>query len=517
MTEQNFNEYGYSKSIKKLNNYQTKDENINKKENSKSTNFKKNEQLIDSNLSEEAFVKYDCIIIGAGPAGMFSALELIKTNAKVLLIDKGNLIENRQRHEIMTGFGGAGTFSDGKLHFTPVLSHEKMFHLYREQDYQKFMEEVEQIFIDFGMPIDEYYPKDMKKAMQLVEEAQRNNVKLFIRKAVHIGSDKLPIIMKKFQDHLNKNKIDFKPNTEVLDIIIENQKASGVILKNGKIISGDYIIATPGRYNAKWLQELAIKYNLDEVYDKIEVGVRVEFPYAILQKHANELYETVFSVRTKTYDDIVRTFCPCPRGHVAVEEYDGFVCVNGHSNSTHDSENSNFAFVTEVSLTEPLESTRLYANFIAQGVTLLGAGKPIIQRLKDLKKGRRSTKQRIEKSNIIPTLKEAVPGDIGMSMPYRVIKNILEGIEQLDKILPGLDGDSTFLYGPEVKFRSNKIITSKGLETSLKGFFVAGDGAGVSGNIVGAAITGLIAGREVANQFIVEKEIIREKTKEKQK
>lgn len=501
MTEQNFNEYGYANSVNK----------ISKVTNSKKNNSNKNIKLENEikNYDKENIIDtFDAIIIGAGPAGMFSALELSKTNAKVLLIDKGNLIENRKRHEVMNGFGGAGTFSDGKLHFTPVLSHEKMFHLYHEKDYQTFMDEVEKTLIDFGTPTD-YYPKNPKEAQRLVEEAQRKNVKLFVRKAVHVGSDKLPIVMKKFQDKLKENGINFMPLTEVADIIVENEKVKGVQLNNGKIISSEFVIATPGRYNAKWLQDLAVKYNLEEVYDKIEVGVRVEFPYAVLEKHANEMYETVFCVRTKTYDDIVRTFCPCPRGHVAIEEYDGFVCVNGHSNSTHDSENSNFAFVTEVSLTEPLESTRAYANFIAQGVTLLGAGKPIIQRLKDLKKGRRSTKARIEKANIRPTCMDAVPGDIGMSMPYRVIKNILEGIEQLDKVLPGLDGDSTYLYGPEVKFRSNKLITSKGLETSIKGFFVAGDGAGVSGNIIGAAVTGLIAGREVASQYQIEKERIR--------
>jgi uncharacterized FAD-dependent dehydrogenase len=502
MTDQNFNEYGYSKGIEKI----TNSKQLNKK--SKNNNSKENE--ITSYNKEDIIDNYDVIIIGAGPAGMFAALELAKTNANVLLVDKGNLIENRQRNEVMNGFGGAGTFSDGKLHFTPVLSHEKMFHLYHEKDYQKFMDEVEKTLIDFGTPTD-YYPKDPNAARKLVEEAQRKNVKLFVRKAVHVGSDKLPIVMKKFQDKLKDNGINFMPLTEVADIVVENEKVKGIQLTSGKIISSEYVIATPGRYNAKWLQDLAHKYELDEVYDKIEVGVRVEFPYAVLEKHANEMYETVFSVRTKTYDDLIRTFCPCPRGHVAVEEYDGFVCVNGHSNSTHDSENSNFAFVTEVSLTEPLESTRAYANFIAQGVTLLGSGKPIIQRLKDLKKGRRSTKERIAKANIRPTLNEAVPGDIGMSMPYRVVKNIIEGIEALDKVLPGLDSDSTFLYGPEVKFRSNKLITSKGLETNVKGFFVAGDGAGVSGNIVGAAVTGLIAGREVANQYNVLKEQIKEK------
>jgi hypothetical protein len=209
------------------------------------------------------------------------------------------------------------------------------------------------------------------------------------------------------------------------------------------------------------------------------------------------MYESVFSMRTPTYDDLVRTFCPCPKGHVAIENYEGFVCVNGYSNSNHDSKNSNFALVTEIKLTEPLENTRAYANFIALGATLLGGGKPIIQRLKDLKLGRRSTPKRISRAHILPTLKEAVPGDIGMALPYRTVKNILEGIEMLNKVLPGLNGDSTFLYAPEVKFRSSKLATTKNLETSVKNLYVAGDAAGVSGNIVGAAITGVIAARGV--------------------
>ncbi len=436
------------------------------------------------------------MIVGAGPAGLFAAYELSeKTNKKILLIDKGNLVENREKSEVMNGFGGSGTFSDGKLHFTPVLSHEKMFHLYDEEEYQKIIDYAEKIFIKFGVPED-YYPKDSQKVSKLVEEAQKNNIRLYVRKTIHVGSDRLPKIMQTFQNHLEK-KVDFLPKTEVLDIIVDDKKIRGVELVGGKKIFAEKVICCPGRYNAKWLQEIAQKQELKELFDKIEVGVRVEFPSTILKKHAEQLYETIFSMYTPTYDDLVRTFCPCPNGYVAMEQYSGFVCVNGHSNSNHDSKNSNFAFVTEVSLTEPLESTRAYADFIARGTTLLGGGKPIVQRLKDLKMGRRSTKKRISNSHIRPTLKEAVPGDIGLSMPYRITKNIVEGIEMLDKILPGLNGDSTFLYAPEVKFRSNKILTDKKLETEIEGFYVAGDGAGVAGNIVGAAITGIIAARGI--------------------
>jgi uncharacterized protein len=444
---------------------------------------------------------YDIIIIGAGPAGLFSALELSKQKKelKVLLIDKGNLVENRKKTEVMNGFGGAGTFSDGKLHFTPVLSHEKLLHLYTINEYQEYLDYVEKIFLDYGVN-PEYYPKDMKKARELVDNAERNNIKLFIRKTLHVGTDKLPRIIKKMQDDVSKN-IELLPNTEIKDLIIENKEVKGVLTKDNKEILGKYVICAPGRYNASWVEKITKKHNISQVYDKVEVGVRVEFPASINNGHSELMYETIYSVYTKTYDDVVRTFCPCPKGFVAIEHYENYVCVNGYSNSNNDGKNSNFALVVEVALTKPLESTRKYAEYIAQGVTLLGAGKPIVQRFKDLKQGRRSNPERLSKAHIEPSLKDSIPGDIGMAMPYRITKNIIEGIEALSKILPGLDGDSTFLYAPEVKFRSIKINTDKYLETEIKNLFMAGDGAGVSGNIVGAAISGVIASKGILKKI----------------
>jgi len=444
---------------------------------------------------------YDIIIVGAGPAGLFSALEISKQNKdlKVLLIDKGNLVENRQKTEVMNGFGGAGTFSDGKLHFTPVLSHEKLLHLYSLNEYQEYLDYVEKIFIDNGVDAD-YYPKDMQKAKDLVDNAERHNIKLFIRKTIHVGTDKLPAIIKKMQDGISKN-IELLPNTEIKDLIIENKEIKGVKTVDGKEILGKYVICAPGRYNASWVEKITKKHNISQVYDKVEVGVRVEFPASINNGHSELMYETIYYLYTKTFDDVVRTFCPCPKGFVAIEHYDGYTCVNGYSNSNNDGKNSNFALVVEVALTKPLESTRKYAEYIAQGVNLLGAGKPIIQRFKDLKQGRRSTPERLLKSHIEPSLKEAVPGDIAMAMPYRITQNLIEGIEALSKILPGLDGDSTFLYAPEVKFRSTKVSTDKDLETNIKNLFMAGDGAGVSGNIIGAAISGVIAARGILKKL----------------
>lgn len=442
--------------------------------------------------------KYDVIIVGAGPAGLFCAYELSKANNKlsILLIDKGQLVEKRQRTNVLTGFGGAGTFSDGKLHFTPVLSHEKMLHLYSLSEYQEYLDYVEKLFLDFGVP-KEYYPKDFRKSQELVDICQKHNIKLFIRKTIHVGTDKLPAVIKILQDYLIEKKVALLPNTEVVDLLVKDNVIEGVLLADGTELKSGYVVCAPGRYNSAWIDRISLKYNLDKIYDKIEVGVRVEFPASLIEEYAEIMYETVYLMYSKTYDDVVRTFCPCPHGYVTTEEYDDFICVNGHSNHNLDGKNSNFALVTEVKLTEPLENTRLYANFVAQGATLLGGGKPIVQRFKDLKAGRRSTYSRLQHSHITPSLKDAVPGDIGLALPYRITKNIIEGLEILDKVLPGLDGDSTFLYAPEIKFRSIKIKTNKYLETQVKNLFFAGDGAGVSGNIVGAAITGVIAGRGI--------------------
>lgn len=438
--------------------------------------------------------KYDVIIVGAGPAGLFSAYELVKNkpSLRICIIEIGNLIKNRQRSEVMSGVGGAGTFSDGKLHYTPVLSHEKMFHLYQSHEYQKYLDYVDVIFKEFGVRAD-YYPKNMEEAQRLADDAKMKGIKLFIRKAQHVGSDKLPEVIQNFENYLISKGVVFRDNTEVLDVLVFNGEVKGVRLISGEEIYSDKVLLAPGRIKARWLQQVAEKLKLSFTYEKVEVGVRVEFAEAVLKKHADMLYETVFMMHTPTFDDVIRTFCPCPRGHVAAEQYEGFVCVNGHSNSDHNSENSNFAFVSEVMLTEPVENTIAYAKSIAQLATTIGGGKPILQRLADLRKGRRSTWERINKSYVVPSLKDVTPGDISMALPHRIVKNIQEGLEMLDRVLPGLNSGDTLLYAPEIKLRSSKISTDKNLQTEIKNLYVAGDGPGVSGNITGAAATGLIA------------------------
>jgi uncharacterized FAD-dependent dehydrogenase len=445
---------------------------------------------------------YDVIIVGGGPAGIFAAYEFVKSskNLKVALLEKGDSIRNRKRTDVMCGMGGAGTFSDGKLHFTPVLSHEKMLDLYSIDEYQQYLDYIDDVLNKFGVVAD-YYPKNIEQVQELVDESKKNSIHLFIRKARHVGSDELPKVILNFEDYIRENGIDILDNTDVKDLIVEDGKYKGVITSDGEKYHSDQVILAPGRYNAKWMQDIAEKYKFEYKYEKVEVGVRVEFPEAVMKKHAELMYETIFLMHTPTFDDPIRTFCPCPNGMVAQEVYDDFVCVNGHSNSTHNSANSNFAFVTEITLTEPVENTIAYAKSIAQLATTIGGGKPIIQRLSDLRNGRRSTWSRINKSFVQPSFKDATPGDIAMALPHRIVTNIVEGLEMLDKVMPGINSGSTLLYAPEIKLRSSKIKTTKGLESNMKNVYVAGDGAGVSGNIVGAAATGVIAARDILNNI----------------
>lgn len=440
---------------------------------------------------------YDFIIVGAGPAGMFACLEITKLTkqSKILLIEMGEKIKNRNPSQVMMGVGGAGTFSDGKMHFSPTLSHEKAFHLINIKDYQIILDEVDKIFTDYGVD-SEYYPKNTDEVQKFLEEAQKNGIELIPRKIRHIGTDRVKEIMQTFETDLENKGVEILAKTEVVDLIIKNKICHGVITKDGKEIYGKKILLAPGRIKANWLQSMAAKFDIKYIFDIVEVGVRVEFPAFVMKKFAEQMYEAVFKIRTHTFDDIVRTFCPCPNGFVAIENYDDFICVNGHSNSNHKSDNSNFAFLCEVRLTDPVENTIAYAKSIAQVVTTIGGGKPIVQRLTDLTRGQRSTWNRINKSTIKPSLVDVTPGDIAMALPYRIVKNIIEGLEQLDKIMPGINSGSNLLYAPEVKFRTTKFETDSKMETSnIKNLYVAGDAAGLSGSITGAATTGIMAGR----------------------
>jgi hypothetical protein len=440
--------------------------------------------------------KYDFIIVGAGPAGIFATLELIKKSpkSKIALIDMGARIEERKASDVMSGFGGAGTYSDGKLHFTPKLSHERALHLTTEANYQKILDEIEQIFKEFGVNGIEY-PRNKKEVAEMIAEAERKGMELIVRRARHVGTDTLRKVIAEMQKFLEDKGVDFIPNTKITKLLVENNRCVGVEDEKKNKYYSSKILLSPGRISTRWLQDIATEYGIKYQYDMVEVGVRVEFLESVMKRFADALYEIVFKIRTPTFDDIMRTFCTCPNGHVAVENYKGYVCVNGHSYSDHKSKNSNFAFVAEVHLTEPVENSIAYAESIAQLTSTIGGGKPILQRLADLRKGRRSTWSRLSNSIVSPTLTDVTPGDISMALPYRIVTDILEGLEILDHVMPGINDGSTLIYAPEVKFRSSKVTTTSDMQTTLPGIYVAGDASGMSGTITGAGATGIMAAR----------------------
>ena len=461
---------------------------------------------------------YDVVIVGAGPAGLFTAYELLEKNKKlkVAILDRGLKADkrvcpmNRDKTEcknckpcgILSGYGGAGTFSDGKLNFVPKLGKTDLFKYMGRQEAYDLIDDTETIFNKFNMD-SKVYPTNMDEAEKIKEKISKVGASLLIIKQKHLGSDKLPTYINDISNYLEKEGVDLFERCDVTDI---NKEKNGykIIYKDGKkeeSIDAKYVVVAPGRTGAKWIQELADKYKIPYVSQSIEIGVRVEVRKEILSEITSVIYDPTIFIKTKTYGDEIRTFCTNPGGFVAKENYEGYICVNGHSLKDIKSSNSNFAFISKVTLTHPTTNTRQYGESIARIASVLGAGKPIIQSLKDLKQGRRSECHRIEKGFIEPTLKDCVAGDLSLVLPHRIIMNILEGLETLDKIIPGVNNDETLLYGPEIKFFSNEITTDNNMKIENENMYFIGDGSGKAGNIVAAAATGLVAARDILKRI----------------
>lgn len=461
---------------------------------------------------------YDVVIVGAGPAGLFTAYEIVSKTKKlkVLLLDKGRKADSRlcpmniskdgkcvncNPCAILSGFGGAGTFSDGKLNFIPKLGKSDLFKYMDQSEANELIDDTEAIFNKFKMDA-LTYPTNMDEALALKEKIAQVGASLLIIKQKHLGSDMLPKYIAEFTRFLEENGVEVRESANVVDILEENNDYLVTYQTGNKEtkIKAKYVVVAPGRTGAKWVQELADKYQIPYTSQSIEIGVRVEVRKEILEPITNVIYDPTIFIKTDTYNDEIRTFCTNPGGFVAKENYNGYICVNGHALKEKKSNNSNFAFISKVNLTEPVTNTREYGECIAKIANTLGAGKPIIQTLRDLKMGRRSNMHRIKKGFIEPTLKDVVAGDLALVLPHRIIKNIVEGLETLNKIIPGVSNGETLLYGPEIKFFSNEIETNNHMRLENHNIYFIGDGAGKAGNIVTAAATGLIAARDILEQ-----------------
>ncbi|RJS90477.1 FAD-dependent oxidoreductase [Candidatus Bathyarchaeota archaeon] len=422
------------------------------------------------------------VIVGAGPAGLFAANELAESFDVVIL-------------EMRNFVGGSGLHSDGKLNFHPFIGGD-LTEFMSEEEAWKLVYYIRDLFHKFGVEGNEF---DEKRLMDLETRAIRAGIRFIKIMQGHIGSDYLPKVMGNIQRYLEARGVEIKLGTRALSVEVKDGRVIGVKTDRG-YEPCDYLLLAPGRIGSRWLIDLSKRLRIKMRFNPIDIGVRVEVPNEVMNEviYEYKCWDPKFHIRTPSYDDFVRTFCVCPSGFVVKEEYeDNIFGVNGHSMRDTVSNNTNFALLARIHLTKPLENTTQYGRRIAQLTNTLGGGKPILQRLGDLRNFKRSTWERINRSYVEPTLKDVTPGDIAMAYPERILKDLMEGMEMLDKVMPGINSDSTLLYAPEIKFYAMRIETDRSLRTSIPNLFVAGDGAGVSRGIVGAAATGIIAARGI--------------------
>jgi len=456
--------------------------------------------------------EYEVIIIGSGPAGIFTALELVKyKDISIIMFDKGKDIDAREcpmrtgnNHcfqclpcSLLSGWGGAGAFSDGKLNLSSEIGGQLVNYIDKDR-VAEMIEYVDDIYLKFGAS-KAIFGINVEEIETIKKEASMANLKLIPTRIRHLGTENCVDILRKMYQYL-ENKISIKMNTEVKKILVEEGRVKGIETSNGEIFKGRFVVATPGRVGAEWLKYQADALNIEISHNPVDVGVRVEVPATVMKRLTDVIYESKLIYYTQKFDDRVRTFCMCPYGEVVTEFNDGITSVNGHSYQEHQTDNTNFAILVSTHFTEPFKEPIAYGKYIAQLANILSGG-VIIQRLGDLELGRRSTPDRIRQSIVVPTLKKATPGDLSFVLPYRILSDILEMIKAMDKIVPGIYAKHTLLYGVEVKFYSSRMEVSTSLETKINNLFAAGDGAGITRGLIQASVSGIIVAREILRRI----------------
>jgi hypothetical protein len=464
--------------------------------------------------------KYDVIIIGAGPAGLMCAYELAEKNSnlEILLLDKGNDIYHRncpilnkkiikcpvQKDgrvgclpycSITNGFGGAGAYSDGKFNITSEYG--GWMNEYLDDDtILNLIKYADSINLKFGAPKEITDPNTVE-VKDIEKRGLAVGLKLLRGKIRHLGTEVNLKVLTNIYEYLEK-KVDMFYKTEVKNVIIEGNSVKGIILEENKRIYSDYVVITPGRDGSSWLSNLAIEHNLRMKSNFVDIGVRVETNNEIMEEINENLYEGKFIYRTQV-GSTVRTFCSNPKGHVVIENHSGTMLANGHAykDSKKGSKNTNFALLVSHRFTEPFNQPNEFAHGVSKLANMLSNGSIIVQRYGDLQKGRRSTVKRINEGFVTPTLKEAIPGDLGLVLPYKTMRSIIEMIEALDHISPGVASEHTLLYGVEAKFYSARPEVNNKFESTIENLYFGGDGAGITRGLAQANANGIWIARDI--------------------
>lgn len=462
-------------------------------------------------------MKYDVVIVGAGPAGIFTALELVRKGKKkkILLVEKGQAIERRRCPKeqtkscmnckpychITTGFSGAGAFSDGKLSLSYEVGGDLPM-LIGEEFAQKMIDYTDRIYLEFGADEHVEGAKQNEEVKEIRRRAIQAGLKLVDCPIRHLGTEKAQIIYKAIEDYLAENGVEMLFCCACEDVLVEDGRCVGVRVSKGqeeRMLYGEHVVIAAGRRGADWLEKICARHGVLHMPGTVDIGVRVEVRNEIMERVNNVLYESKLIGYPKPFKNKVRTFCQNPGGFVSQENYDNdLAVVNGHSYKELKSDNTNLAILCSHNFSEPFNQPIAYAQKVGELTNMLGAGHILVQRYGDILDGKRTWQKELARSNVKPTLPDAQAGDITSAMPYRTMINIINFIQAVDEVVPGFAAEETLLYSPELKFYSNRVKMDADFHTNIDRLYCLGDSSGWTRGLMMASVMGVLMGQKLS-------------------